>query len=88
MVTVYGTSVIEVQWKLPYTQRTIIAFKIYASNNEPKTILGDAITVGNVTNLQPSTMYTITVAAVFLGNLEGNMSLPMFATTMDVVSTS
>lgn len=90
-VTVYGSSVVEVVWELPYPQRTITGFFVYVSNNvnnETRAIPVDVIIASNVTNLLPSTMYTITVAARFLGNMEGNRSQPVMATTMDDITTS
>ena len=90
-VTVYSSTVIEVVWELPYPRRTITGFFVSVSNNvnsETRTIPVDVITALNITNLLPSTMYTITVAARFLGNMEGNRSQPVMATTMDDVTTS
>ena len=74
-----------VDWEVIFSLRTINGFVIYASGNgmvKMEEIFGDSNTIsGNITNLQPSTTYTITVAAVFQGNIEGNMSQPRTART-------
>lgn len=91
-VTVYGSSVVQVEWDLPYTIEARIGFIIYAISTSRGTakeeVLGDDKTIGNITNLKPSTNYTITVAPVFFGNLEGNMSQPITIRTEDDITSS
>jgi len=90
-VTVYGSSVVEVVWELPYPQRMVIGFSVHVSNNvnsEIRTISVDIINIYNISNLQPSTTYTITVAARFSDSTMGDRSQPMTVTIMTDDTTS
>ncbi|XP_065913515.1 uncharacterized protein [Dysidea avara] len=86
-VVAYSTTVIGIEWSSPVINQTVIGYNIYVSGNgapQDSIRINGSTNSFNVTNLQPSSNYTITISAVFVDGEEGSVSVSMTVRTLDV----
>ena len=83
----YSATVIGIEWTSPATSQTVIGYNIYVSGNgapQDSIRFNGSTNSFNVTNLQPSSNYTITISAVSVDGEEGSVSVSMTVRTLDV----
>ena len=86
-VVAYNSTVIGIEWTSPSSNQTVIGYNIYVSGNgapQDSIRFNGSTNSFNVTNLQPSSNYTITISAVFVDGEEGSVSVSMTVRTLDV----
>jgi len=84
----YSATIVGIEWASPSVMLTVSRYNIYVSGDgapqDSISVNGSANTY-NITNLQPSSNYTITITVMFNDDEESSMSVPVTVRTLDVI---
>ena len=84
----YSTTIVGIEWTSPSVILTISRYNIYVSGDgapQDSISVNGSVNTYNITNLLPSSNYTITITVVFNDDEESNVSVPVTVMTLDVV---
>ena len=84
----YSATIVGIEWTSPSAMLTISRYNIYVSGDgapQESISVNRSANTYNITNLIPSSNYTITITVVFNDGEEGSLSVPVTVRTLDII---